>query len=66
MKDTVKEVIEGKSARSVGKMYDIKFSPLRRYVTKVKENENKDSMSYAPCYNCRQISTENELRLLHD
>jgi len=67
MKDAVNEVIEGgKSIRSVGKMYDIKFSTLRRYVTKAKENENKESMSYAPCYNCRQIFTENEERLLHD
>ena len=61
-----KEIDEGMSIRSTCKAYDIKFSTLRRYVKKANAAEDKELMTYAPNYNCRQVFTTNEEILLQD
>ena len=68
MAAAVRKVIdEGMSIRSTCKAYyDIKFSTLRRYVKKANAAEDKELMTYAPNYNCRQDFTTNEKILLQD
>ena len=67
MAAAVRKVIdEGMSIRSTCKAYDIKFSTLRRYVKKANAAEDKELMTYAPNYNCRQVFTTNEEILLQD
>ena len=61
-----KVIDEGMCFRSTCKAYDIKFSTLRRYVKKANAAEDKEFMTYAPNYNCRQVFTTNEEILLQD
>ena len=63
----VRKVIdEGMSIRSTCKAHDIKFSTLRRNVKKANAAEDKELMTYAPNYNCRQVFITNEEILLQD
>ena len=67
MDAAVRKVIdEGMGIRSTCKAYDIKFSTLPRYVKKANAAEDKELMTYAPNYNCRQVFTTNEEILLQD